>query len=152
MTSTLVGASSVEQLEANVKALERPDFTEDELAEIDRYATESDINLWSDRATGRGQTTLASILHKRVLHPRLPPHREIFTGTYASDMGPWTPDAGRAMRYRERLHRSDLALLYNVSAEFAYSLDQLAAARPRAFGGVFQYSGRRPRLRPDHSG
>ena len=50
--------------------------------------------------------------------------REIFTGTYASDMGPWTPDAGRAMRYRERLHRSDLALLYNVSAEFAYSLDQ----------------------------
>ena len=24
--------------------------------------------------------------------------REIFTGTYASDMGPWTPDAGRAMR------------------------------------------------------
>ena len=47
MTSTLVGASSVEQLEANVKALERPDFTEDELAEIDRFATESDINLWS---------------------------------------------------------------------------------------------------------
>jgi membrane complex biogenesis BtpA family protein len=50
--------------------------------------------------------------------------REIFTGTYASDMGPWTPDAGKAMRYRDRLHRQDLALLYNVSAEFAYSLDQ----------------------------
>ncbi|MDW6021508.1 BtpA/SgcQ family protein [Mesorhizobium sp. BAC0120] len=50
--------------------------------------------------------------------------REIFTGTYASDMGPWTPDAGKAMRYRDRLHRSDMALLYNVSAEFAYSLDQ----------------------------
>ena len=33
--------------------------------------------------------------------------REIFTGTYASDMGPWTPDAGKAMRYRDRLHRSD---------------------------------------------
>lgn len=49
--------------------------------------------------------------------------REIFTGTYASDMGPWTPDAGKAMRYRDRLHRSDLALLYNVSAEFAHSLD-----------------------------
>jgi predicted TIM-barrel enzyme len=28
------------------------------------------------------------------------------------------------MRYRDRLHRSDMALLYNVSAEFAYSLDQ----------------------------
>jgi membrane complex biogenesis BtpA family protein len=50
--------------------------------------------------------------------------REIFTGTYASDMGPWTPDAGKAIRYRDRLHRSDLAMLYNVSAEFAYSLDQ----------------------------
>ena len=37
--------------------------------------------------------------------------REIMTGTYASDMGPWTPDAGAAMRYRDRLGRSDLALL-----------------------------------------
>jgi len=50
--------------------------------------------------------------------------REIFTGSYASDMGPWMPDAGKAMRYRDRLGRQDLALLYNVSAEFAYSLDQ----------------------------
>lgn len=50
--------------------------------------------------------------------------REIFTGTYASDMGPWTPDAGKAMRYRDRLGRSDLAMLFNVSAEFAWSLDQ----------------------------
>lgn len=50
--------------------------------------------------------------------------REIFTGAYASDMGPWTPDAGKAMRYRDRLHRRDLAMLYNVSAEFAWSLDQ----------------------------
>ncbi|MFQ5624877.1 MAG: BtpA/SgcQ family protein [Paracoccaceae bacterium] len=50
--------------------------------------------------------------------------REIFTGTYASDMGPWTPDAGKAMRYRDRLGRQDLAMLYNVSAEFAWSLDR----------------------------
>ncbi|MFA3917629.1 BtpA/SgcQ family protein [Ruegeria hyattellae] len=50
--------------------------------------------------------------------------REIFTGTYASDMGPWTPDAGKAMRYRDRLNRPDMAMLYNVSAEFAHSLDQ----------------------------
>ncbi|HWN22299.1 MAG TPA: L-glyceraldehyde 3-phosphate reductase [Gaiellaceae bacterium] len=47
MTSTLVGASSVEQLEANVGALERLEFTSDELAEIDRWATESDLNLWA---------------------------------------------------------------------------------------------------------
>ena len=50
--------------------------------------------------------------------------REIFTGSYASDMGPWTPDAGKAMRYRNGLGRDDLVMLYNVSAEFAYSLDQ----------------------------
>jgi membrane complex biogenesis BtpA family protein len=50
--------------------------------------------------------------------------REIFTGTYASDMGPWTPDAGTALRYRNRLGRADLAMLYNVSAEFADSLDR----------------------------
>jgi L-glyceraldehyde 3-phosphate reductase len=47
MTSTLVGASSVRQLEDNVATLDRLDFTEEELAEIDRYATESDINLWA---------------------------------------------------------------------------------------------------------
>ena len=48
MTSTLVGASSVEQLEANVGALERLEFGSAELAEIDRYATESGINLWAE--------------------------------------------------------------------------------------------------------
>lgn len=62
--------------------------------------------------------------------------REIFTGTYASDMGPWTPDAGKAMRYRDRLGRQDLALLYNVSAEFAYSLDQRPLS-DRARSAVF---------------
>jgi uncharacterized protein len=62
--------------------------------------------------------------------------REIFTGTYASDMGPWTPDAGKAVRYRDRLGRQDLALLYNVSAEFAYSLDQRPLS-DRARSAVF---------------
>jgi L-glyceraldehyde 3-phosphate reductase len=47
VTSTLIGASSVEQLEANVAALERLDFNEEELDEIDRYATESGINIWA---------------------------------------------------------------------------------------------------------
>ena len=40
--------SSVEQLEQNVAALERLDFSDDELAEIDRHAVESGINLWAD--------------------------------------------------------------------------------------------------------
>jgi L-glyceraldehyde 3-phosphate reductase len=48
MTSTVIGASSVEQLEQNLEALEQLDFTPDELAEIDRHATESDINLWAE--------------------------------------------------------------------------------------------------------
>ncbi len=47
VTSTLVGASSVEQLEANVGALDRRDFNADELAEIDRHATDSGINIWA---------------------------------------------------------------------------------------------------------
>jgi len=62
--------------------------------------------------------------------------REIMTGTYASDMGPWTPNAGAAMRYRDRLHRGDLALLYNISAEFAFSLDQRSLP-DRARSAVF---------------
>lgn len=62
--------------------------------------------------------------------------REIFTGTYASDMGPWTPDAGKAMRYRNRLGHPNLAMFYNVSAEFADSLDRRPLA-DRARSAVF---------------
>jgi L-glyceraldehyde 3-phosphate reductase len=47
VTSALAGASSVGQLEANVAALERLDFSEEELAEIDRYATDGGIDLWA---------------------------------------------------------------------------------------------------------
>jgi L-glyceraldehyde 3-phosphate reductase len=46
ITSTLIGVSSIEQLEANVAALDNLDLSGDELAEIDRYATESGINIW----------------------------------------------------------------------------------------------------------
>ncbi|HUY71869.1 MAG TPA: aldo/keto reductase, partial [Gaiellaceae bacterium] len=48
VTSTLFGASSLEQLEASVAALERLDFSPVELAEIDRHAVESGINLWAE--------------------------------------------------------------------------------------------------------
>ena len=47
VTSALVGASSVAQLEANLGAVERLDFADDELAEIDRHATDSGINIWA---------------------------------------------------------------------------------------------------------
>jgi L-glyceraldehyde 3-phosphate reductase len=47
VTSVLVGASSVAQLEDNLRALDHLDFDPAELDEIDRYATESGINLWA---------------------------------------------------------------------------------------------------------
>jgi L-glyceraldehyde 3-phosphate reductase len=47
ITSALIGASSVRQLEENVAALERLEFGADELAQIDLHATESGINLWA---------------------------------------------------------------------------------------------------------
>jgi L-glyceraldehyde 3-phosphate reductase len=52
MTSTLIGASSVAQLEANVAALNNLTFSAEELAELDRYATESGINLWARSSNG----------------------------------------------------------------------------------------------------
>ena len=46
VSSALLGASSVRQLEQNVAALETLDFDRDELAEIDRHAVDGAINLW----------------------------------------------------------------------------------------------------------
>jgi L-glyceraldehyde 3-phosphate reductase len=51
VTSTLIGASSIAQLEANVGALDRLDFSPEELAEIDRHAVDSSINLWAASST-----------------------------------------------------------------------------------------------------
>jgi L-glyceraldehyde 3-phosphate reductase len=46
VTSALIGASSVRQLEQNVAALDNLEFTDDELAAIDRHAVEAGINIW----------------------------------------------------------------------------------------------------------
>jgi L-glyceraldehyde 3-phosphate reductase len=46
VTSALIGASSVRQLETNVAALDNLDFSDEELAEIDRHAVDSGINIW----------------------------------------------------------------------------------------------------------
>lgn len=62
--------------------------------------------------------------------------REIFTGVYSSDMGLWEGRAAEALRYRRRLGRSDLFLLYNISAEFASPLDSRTVAE-RARSAVF---------------
>ena len=47
VASALVGASSVEQLDDNLAALDNLAFTPDELAEIDRFAVEGGVNLWA---------------------------------------------------------------------------------------------------------
>jgi L-glyceraldehyde 3-phosphate reductase len=46
VTSTLIGASSVAQLEDNVGALQRLDFSDEELAAIDQRAVDAGINIW----------------------------------------------------------------------------------------------------------
>ena len=48
VTSALVGASSVAQLEANLAATTGATFTDADLADIDRYATDSGINIWAE--------------------------------------------------------------------------------------------------------
>lgn len=69
--------------------------------------------LWDPRASvAIGAVTGASFV------------REIFTGLFASDMGLWRPDAAAAARLRKTLGREDMKMLFNINAEFAYSLDQ----------------------------
>jgi L-glyceraldehyde 3-phosphate reductase len=51
VTSVLIGASSVRQLEQNVGALDRLDFTADELAAIDEHAVEGGVNIWAGPST-----------------------------------------------------------------------------------------------------
>jgi L-glyceraldehyde 3-phosphate reductase len=48
VTSSLVGASSVEQLDNTLGALDNLDFSDDELAAIDRHATDAGINQWAE--------------------------------------------------------------------------------------------------------
>lgn len=52
VTSLVIGASRVSQLEQNVAALDRLDFTSEELAEIDRFAVDSGVDLWADARDG----------------------------------------------------------------------------------------------------
>jgi predicted TIM-barrel enzyme len=50
--------------------------------------------------------------------------REIFTGVFASDMGVWQPDCAKATRLRHALGRDDMKMLFNINAEFSYSVNQ----------------------------
>lgn len=48
--------------------------------------------------------------------------REVATGAYESDMGLWTPDAAKLLRYRRALDATDVAVFMNVTPEFASPL------------------------------
>jgi L-glyceraldehyde 3-phosphate reductase len=52
VTSALIGASSVAQLDDSLGALEHLDFDDSELAEIDRYAVDGSLNIWSGSSDG----------------------------------------------------------------------------------------------------
>ncbi len=56
ITSVLIGASSVQQLEENWAALNGLEFTEEELARIDEHAVEADINIWRRSSEAGGET------------------------------------------------------------------------------------------------
>ena len=49
VTSAVIGASSVDQLDMNLDALTGPPFTDEELRRIDRYAVDAGINLWAEQ-------------------------------------------------------------------------------------------------------
>ena len=52
VTSAVIGASSVEQLDTNLDALDGPPLTSEELAAIDQHAVDAGINLWAESAEG----------------------------------------------------------------------------------------------------
>jgi L-glyceraldehyde 3-phosphate reductase len=52
VTSTLIGASSIRQLDENLGALDNLDFSDDELRTIDDHAVEAGINIWARSSEG----------------------------------------------------------------------------------------------------
>jgi L-serine dehydratase len=59
VTTTLIGASSVAQVRENVAALANLSFSPEELAEIDRHAVDSGVNLWEKPAPTSGCSSVA---------------------------------------------------------------------------------------------
>jgi L-glyceraldehyde 3-phosphate reductase len=54
VTSALIGARNVDQLNDSLDAVKNLDFSPAELAEIDKHATEGNLDLWKDAREGRG--------------------------------------------------------------------------------------------------
>ena len=51
VTSALIGARSVEQLENSLAAVKNLSFTDEELARIDQYATDAGIDIWKSSSS-----------------------------------------------------------------------------------------------------
>jgi membrane complex biogenesis BtpA family protein len=54
--------------------------------------------------------------------------REVLSGTYESDMGLWSPDAGRVLRFRRQIDAEQVRVFYNVQPEFAASIGSRSVA------------------------
>lgn len=87
-------------------------------ATISRVVSELNIKhfgvdvLWDPKAAlALGKATGASFV------------REVFTGVYAGDTGLWDTKCGETLRYRKMLDADNMALLFNINAEFAHALD-----------------------------
>ncbi len=55
--------------------------------------------------------------------------REVLTGTYESDMGIWSPNAGEVMRFREQIGANHIRMFFNIVPEFGVSLGNRSAAQ-----------------------
>lgn len=55
--------------------------------------------------------------------------REVVTGVYESDMGPWAPDPAPLLRARRACDADDLAILMNITPEFASRVGARSAAQ-----------------------
>ena len=52
VTSALIGARNVDQLDNSLDAMQRPQFSDEELKEIDKFANDGSIDLWKDAREG----------------------------------------------------------------------------------------------------
>lgn len=55
--------------------------------------------------------------------------REVLTGVYESDMGLWSPNAGKLLRYRRQIGAENIRVFYNVVPEFASSMGTRSMAQ-----------------------
>ena len=121
VTSAVIGASSVEQLDTNLDALDGPPLTDDELAAIDQYAVDSGINLWAEQTEDSPRAADAAGLGAGARSAAQPEHRVVSVGRellpvavdLPAGLGPVRRDDRRALldRHLRGAVRREVALL-----------------------------------------